>query len=139
MKGREFMQTKEYKDKVRKIAKEKGYGKWMAGKKMLPQVRKALITALVGMNHWNFNGRDSRYWRKQALFRDDFTCQVCGLKDPEIMEVDHLKSKSLYPELKYDLDNLVSICPNCHRRKSLRDVKNKAVRLKPRKITLLEA
>lgn len=127
------MQTKEYSEKQRKIAKERGFGKWMKGRKMLPQVRDALIKALTGQNHWHFNGTDWRFWKKTALQRDDFTCQVCGLYDPEIMEVDHIKSKSLYPELKYDIDNLITICPNCHRRKTLRDIKNKAVRFRRRK------
>ena len=133
MKGREFMQTKEYKEKVRKIALKRGYGKWMKGRKMLPQVKDALLRALTGQNHWHFNGNDIRFWKKQALLRDDFTCQVCGLKDPEIVEVDHIKSKSLYPELKNDIDNLITMCANCHRRKTLRDIKNKAVRFRNKK------
>lgn len=61
--------------------------------------------------------------RKQILHRDNYTCQVCGFREPEIMEVDHIKPKSKFPELKYELNNLITLCPNCHRRKTNRDLK----------------
>ena len=31
--GREFMQTIEYKEKMRELSLNRGYGKWMVGKK----------------------------------------------------------------------------------------------------------
>lgn len=136
------MQTKEYKEKMRKIALEKGYGKWGKGKKQTKETIEKRVSQFRGDKHWNWNsglknpnsnGGELRYWKKQALIRDDFTCQICGLKDPEIVEVDHIKSKSLHPELKNDIDNLVTMCANCHRRKTLRDIKNKAIRFRRRK------
>ncbi len=64
------------------------------------------------------------YWNKQkAKIRDDYTCQVCGLRDVEIVEVDHIKPKSVYPELVASLENLMTMCPNCHRRKTIKDRK----------------
>lgn len=77
---------------------------------------------LFGPDHpkWK-GGRCGKYWGKQCLERDDYICQVCGLRDEEIMQVDHIKPKSLFPELKFDLNNLRTICPNCHERKSRRE------------------
>ena len=85
--------------------------------------------------HTSFNGTDGkgrnnpRYIdgrsnvKNNAKTRDDYTCQICGLRDPEIMEVDHVLPKGRFPELKYDINNLMTICPNCHRRKSNREKK----------------
>ena|SRR3990167_469844 len=61
--------------------------------------------------------------RFKAKIRDNWTCQVCGLREPEIMEVDHIKPKSRFPELKNALENQVTLCPNCHKRKTVRDRK----------------
>ena len=75
---------------------------------------------LAGSNNPNWSGGSS-YFVNQSLKRDNYTCRVCGLKDDEIMEVDHIKPKSIYPELKNDLNNLQTLCPNCHRRKFIRE------------------
>jgi len=59
------------------------------------------------------------YWRKQALKRDDYTCKNCGLREPEIMDVAHLKPINGNKNRRYtvqDLNNLITLCPNCHRR-----------------------
>jgi len=72
-------------------------------------------------HHWN--GGNWKYWKNQALIRDDYTCQVCTFREPEIMEVDHIQPKSKYPELALVLTNLVTLCPICHRRKTIRELK----------------
>lgn len=66
-------------------------------------------------------GTGGKYWTRRCLERDNYTCLVCGLRDPEIMQVDHIKPTSTNPELRFVLDNLRSICPNCHERKSRRE------------------
>ena len=68
-------------------------------------------------------GGCDKYWQRQALIRDDYTCQMCGLRDPEIMEVDHIVPKSVAPELRHKLYNLVTLCPNDHRWKTNREKK----------------
>ncbi len=77
------------------------------------------------------DGEEHLFWKggisginRRAKTRDDYTCQICGLRDIEIIEVDHIKPKSKYPKLKYDVDNLMCLCPNCHRRKTLRERKS---------------
>ena len=61
--------------------------------------------------------------KRKAKERDDYTCQICGLRDVEIMEVDHAVPLSINPSLKYEMSNLVTLCPNCHKRKTLREIK----------------
>ena len=50
---------------------------------------------------------------------------MCGMTEPEIMQVDHIKPKSLFPELKAELTNLMTLCPNCHARKTIKEKKQK--------------
>jgi len=71
-----------------------------------------------------WKGGSIKFMSKQALLREDYTCQMCKLREPEIMEVDHILPKSIYPELFTDLNNLQILCPNCHRRKTNKDNKD---------------
>lgn len=70
--------------------------------------------AIQGKNNPKWTGTDYRYWRQKALERDNYTCQKCGFRDEEIMEVHHRKSKGKFPELRFVLENLQTTCPNCH-------------------------
>ena len=64
-------------------------------------------------------------WAKREVKeRDDFTCRHCGLREPDIMVVDHTKPKALFPELSVLIENMVTLCPNCHARKTLIDVRD---------------
>lgn len=74
---------------------------------------------LNGDKHPGWKGGMIIYWRKQALKRDDYTCKNCGLREPEIMDVAHLKPINGNKNRRYtvqDLNNLITLCPNCHRR-----------------------
>ena len=68
-------------------------------------------------------GKGELTLRKYVLIRDDYICQVCGLKDKEIVVVDHIKPSALFPELKSDINNLQTLCPNCHTRKTNREIR----------------
>jgi len=77
-----------------------------------------------GENNFKWSGgHNMLYLRKKVLVRDNYTCQICGLQDKEIMQVDHQKPKKIFPELKFNLNNLLSLCPNCHARKTKTDRK----------------
>ena len=132
---RGYKYSEEHKERTRKGKSDRGYegpgfGKTLSGPAR--QRRRALAIARGHASHFpNKTGEDSANWRggceayqkRLALIRDDFTCQVCGLQDDEITVVDHIKPKALYPELARDLGNLVTLCPNCHARKSIREKK----------------
>lgn len=72
----------------------------------------------------NWSGGRLRYMCKLALKRDRYKCRKCGFsKDVEILEVDHIKPKRVAPELERVLKNLITLCPSCHKRKTLDDMK----------------
>ena len=52
-------------------------------------------------------------WRKAVFERDNFTCQVCGKRGGWI-EAHHIKSFSLFPKLRFDVKNGMTLCRDCH-------------------------
>ena len=72
-----------------------------------------------------WKGGAHSFIKRRCLERDDYTCQQCGYREPEIMETDHIRPKSVFPELRYVLENLVTLCPNCHRRKTMQEHKSR--------------
>lgn len=62
---------------------------------------------------------DSRQWRELryiALRNSQGRCNLCGATadDCVILHVDHIKPRSLYPDLEMDLDNLQVLCEDCN-------------------------
>lgn len=78
-----------------------------------------------GEKHWNWKGGkqrerhngDWRYinWRIRVFKRDDFTCQCCK-KVGGYLEAHHIKKWSDYLELRYETDNGITLCRNCHKK-----------------------
>lgn len=52
-------------------------------------------------------------WASEVKRRDFYTCQVCGRRGVEL-NAHHILSWSDNPNERYDLDNGVSLCSNCH-------------------------
>lgn len=79
---------------------------------------------LVGENHWNWQGgktdpkevertKFKRLVQKRILKRDNYTCQVCD-QYGGYLQVDHIKSWSDYPELRFEESNCRTLCMACH-------------------------
>lgn len=82
-------------------------------------------------------------WRLSVFSRDGFKCILC--KSKENIQADHIKPKSKYPELIYDIDNGRTLCKKCHKntdtygakvlsieRDSIEsDLKNQTFKIKP--------
>lgn len=58
---------------------------------------------------------DIRNWRNSVFIRDDYTCQMCGVKGGKL-QADHIKPFSLYPELRFAIDNGRTLCILCHKK-----------------------
>jgi 5-methylcytosine-specific restriction endonuclease McrA len=55
-----------------------------------------------------------KVWRNKVFIRDDFTCQICNHKGDEL-NAHHLYSFKKYEELRYEVDNGITLCGDCHR------------------------
>lgn len=52
-------------------------------------------------------------WRKDVFARDNYTCVWCGQRGGRLT-ADHIKQWSLYPALRFDLQNGRTMCRGCH-------------------------
>lgn len=101
---------------------KKGMTPWNKGKKYLQ---------ISGDKHWSWKGGITKtshklrtsleytLWRRSVLQRDSFRCIWCGEDDPKLLEADHIKPFSLFPDLRFAIDNGRTLCRTCHRKKGL--------------------
>jgi len=56
-----------------------------------------------------------KLWRDEIYKRDYWTCQICGkhCKKGDII-AHHIKGFSEYPGLRFDVNNGITLCRNCH-------------------------
>ncbi len=54
-------------------------------------------------------------WRDNIFKRDNYTCQHCKEKGYKL-QAHHIKSYMHYPEVKYDLNNGITLCIDCHKK-----------------------
>lgn len=57
---------------------------------------------------------DFRLWREAVFKRDDYTCQICRQRGGRL-HPDHIKRFSMFPELRFDVDNGRTLCEDCHK------------------------
>ena len=91
------------------------------GKKLSKEWIEKIRNSLSGEKCYAWKGGGDCYWRKTIPKRDNYTCQHCGIKDKRVLQVDHIKSRSIYPALEYEPSNMTTLCANCHKIKTIED------------------
>lgn len=88
-----------YKDEL--SAKKKGEGNyfWKGG--------------INGENDTLRHRREYKDWRTSVYERDDYTCQCCGVRGGRL-NAHHINQFADYPELRYDVNNGITLCVKCH-------------------------
>jgi hypothetical protein len=105
----------------------------MKGKKRGPQPIEQRIrsgNSHKGDKSWNWKGGitpenrrirhsiDFDLWRVSVFARDNWTCQKCRGRNGNGKEIylhpHHIKNFSQYPELRFAIDNGITLCKPCH-------------------------
>ena len=59
--------------------------------------------------------KELRDWSRKVRERDDYTCQVTGIRDKENNVAHHKAPRSRRPDLRLDVDNGMTVTPAVHR------------------------
>jgi hypothetical protein len=62
------------------------------------------------------DGIEYRLWREAVFARDNYTCQECGDRGI-FLNAHHIKSFCQYPELRVAINNGITFCKKCHKKK----------------------
>lgn len=56
-----------------------------------------------------------KLWREAVFERDDWTCQECKIRGGRL-EAHHIRPFALFPELRFAIDNGLTLCKPCHKK-----------------------
>lgn len=100
------------------------------GENMMPHVIEGRRNRMLGSNNHNWiidrsklkkkeQRNDSAYqdWRKQVWLRDNFKCKIANPDCKGRIEAHHILSWKEYPELRYEVNNGITLCHLHHPRK----------------------
>ncbi len=63
----------------------------------------------------NRTSKEYREWRTSVFERDNFTCVSCKQKGKKL-NAHHIKEWANYPDLRFEVDNGITLCESCHKK-----------------------
>lgn len=63
--------------------------------------------------HMARNNTYYKEWKRKIFERDNYTCQCCGIRGGNL-NAHHLYNFSEYKDLRYDINNGITLCEKCH-------------------------
>ena len=73
------------------------------------------------------NCEQYKAWRTSVFTRDGFTCQICG-KVGGKLNAHHIKHFSTHIDLRYCVENGITLCEKCHKEVHRRERKLRSIR-----------
>ena len=65
------------------------------------------------------SGIEFKEWRKKVFERDNYICQICNKRSKKEIQVilhpHHIKSFAKYPEERFNVENGITLCIDCHK------------------------
>lgn len=134
--GRKYSEERRNNISLSKQGKPLKTAGWNKGMQLPLEWRKKLSLAKQGKwsksNNPNWRGgvtkinestRNSmmyRFWRDSVFKRDMYCCQECGIKSgcgyKVVFNAHHIKPYSTHPELRFAIDNGITLCVTCHQK-----------------------
>lgn len=115
--------------------KKTGIKPWL-GKKRSEETKKKISQSKIGKPNYKRRGENHPFWRggvtpinqkirtsleyklwRKTIFeRDNYQCIWGGKVHGNNLNADHIKPFSLYPELRFSIDNGRTLCAECHKK-----------------------
>ena len=108
---------------IRRIGKLKGHKKHFC-------CRKCYLVFNRGKNHYEYkelkhlthDGYKLDRWAMDVKKRDGYICRECGCKNSSYIQAHHIKDVLNNNNLKFNINNGVSLCIKCHAKKHNDDI-----------------
>lgn len=116
---------------TKKYCSKECYNKDMIGKKLSIERIQSHIKNRKGYNSHLWKGGKTikskiirgsfqyKIWRTSVFERDNYTCVCCNRRNIKglklVLNADHIKPFSLYPELRFEISNGRTLCIDCHK------------------------